>query len=459
MKSALRNDDLFPDQPSSSNEPMLAADYEEADEDEAEIIDGLGVWDNCLADEPDEGEDDEDIHILTTFCTAAVDATGKSFKLRPFKIDLGAQIPRLHSLVNNTLLPEKELYPAAGPVFGIGLDTVRELKDEWLHSYNWSSEQEKLNEVAHYTAVVEGLTIHFLHEKSKDPDAIPIIMLHGWPGSFYEFFPVIKPLTQASTSSTGKKVSFHVVVPSLPGFVFSSPAPANWTVSDNARVFNTLMTEVLGYSKYAMHGTDWGANIGYHMYSEFNTTVRAAQFSFIPFFPPTDAELAANNITLSPVNAIAHQNWLAWGTTGNSRPNDLGLALYDNPVGQLAWVAAKWKRWSDPRAGTPPSVLNNTAILTGVSLYVLTHTFISAAWIYAQNPNAYPTVYTKAPTDAPLLYAAYAYNNGFWTEEYAAQVGNLVSYVEHDFGGHFPGLDNPPALIEDIRRLGPYFKR
>ncbi|KAJ7235795.1 Alpha/Beta hydrolase protein [Mycena rebaudengoi] len=356
-------------------------------------------------------------------------AVSAQFHLKSFKIDLNHEIPRLRTLVGNTRLPEKALYPDAGPNYGIELDTLRELQNEYKH----------------YTAVVEGQTVHFVHEKSKDPNAIPVIILHGWPGSFYEFLPVIKPLTQPSKTSTGKKVSYHVVVPFLPGFVFSSAPPANWTVDDTARIYNTLMTEVLGYSTFAVQGTDWGCAIGYSLYSSYNTTVRAAQFVFLPFPPPLVPELAVNNITLSPLAQFTLQRFTEWSSTDTSylldmtfKPNDIGLALYDNPVGQLAYISGKIKRWSDPRAGTPPSVLDNTALLTSVSLHVLNHSFLSSAWIYAQNPHFFRTEYTK-PVRVP---------------QYVEKVGNLVLYTENDFGGHFPGLDNPPALIADIWEMG-----
>ncbi|KAJ7703545.1 Alpha/Beta hydrolase protein [Mycena rosella] len=203
------------------------------------------------------------------------------------------------------------------------------------------------------------------------------------------------------------------------------------------------MSEVLGYSTFAVHGTDWGSVIGYSLYSAFTTTIRAAQFVFLPFFPPTAEEIAANNITLSEEQKVTVKRSTEWFSTGiayfmeqENKPNDIGLALYDNPVGQLAWIA------EDPRAGTPPSVLDDTAFLTLVSLYYLTNTFHSSLWIYAQNPNGF-----RASSNIPTL----------WPQEYVAKVGNLVSYKFHDFGGHFAGLDSPPTLIEDIREMGLYF--
>ncbi|KAJ7795687.1 Alpha/Beta hydrolase protein [Mycena olivaceomarginata] len=393
---------------------------------------------------------------------AAVTATAA---VQPFRIDLAKGLPHLEALVKNTNLPSEPLYPGAGEDFGVELDFLHDLKTQWVEGYDWAEQEAELNQLAQYTTTIGDQTVHFVHEKSHDKDAVPLLLIHGWPGSIQEFLPVIKPLTQSWTSPTGKNVSFNVVVPSLPGFLFSSPPPQNWTNLETARLFNTLMTDVLGYPKYALHGTDWGSDIGYHMYESFNTTVRAAHFVFLPFQPPSPQEIADKNITLSDVQKIALQHTVDWLATDQGyfqeqtfKPNDIGLALYDNPVGQLAWIGGSTKLWSDPRAGTGPSKLTHTAILTTVSLYYLTGSFQSSVWQYARNGGAFRTEYTKPPTDAPMLYSIYAYNILMFPEEYVEKVGNLVSYKEHDFGGHFAGLDNPPALIEDIREMGLYFK-
>lgn len=295
-------------------------------------------------------------------------------------------------------------------------------------------------------------------------------------GSIQEFFPVIKPLTQSWTSQTGKNVSFNVIVPSLPGFLFSSSPPENSTDADTARLFDTLMTDVLGYPKYALHGTDWvctsfrvfflssqlvsdgyaqGCDVGYRLYESFNATVRAAHFAFLPFQPPTPQEIADQNITLSDIGKVTLQRSVDWVTTDQGyfqeqalkvrrqrsvvsglkltentcmQPNDIGLALYDNPVGQLAWLGGDIARWSDPRAGTGPSKLTHTAILTSVSLYYLTETFLSSVWQYTRNANVFRTNYTKPATDAPMFFTLLEYNIAFWPREYAEKVGNLVSY-------------------------------
>ncbi|KAJ7761014.1 Alpha/Beta hydrolase protein [Mycena metata] len=401
--------------------------------------------------------------VVSTAFTTVVGATNINFDVKPFKIDLSAEVPRLKFLVNNTRLPAKALYPSIGEEEGTGLGFLRDLQTQWLTSFDWEAQQAELNQFQQFTVDIEGQTVHFVHEKSEDPNAIPLVLLHGWPGSFHEFLPVIKPLTESSLVN-GTNVSYNVVVPGLPGFLFSSPPPLNWTVADTARIFNTLMTDVLGYETYAVHGTDWGCGVGYSLYSDFNSTVRALQLVLLPFLPLSPEEIAANNITLTAVEEVSEQRAVAWTTSDwgyfkeqSTKPNDLGLALYDSPVGQLAWIAGKYKRWSDPRAGTPPSVLDHTAILTAVSLYYLTDSFLSSIWIYEQNPNVLNPVYSKAPTDAPLLFSQYEYSIGFWPEQYVAKVGNLVSYTVHDFGGHWAGLDNPPALIGDLRAMAPYF--
>ena len=170
----------------------------------------------------------------------------------------------------------------------------------------------------HYTVTIEGLKIHFIHEKSDDAaNAIPLMLCHGWPGSFLEFIPVIEGLKRQARTSTGRNVSFDVIIPSLPGFAFSSAPPQNWTLDDTARVFNTLMTDVLGYEKYAVHGTSHGVPLSFTLYDAFNTTARAAHFVFMPFYPIDPSVIEARNITLTPLEQFELQRSVQWGLTGN----------------------------------------------------------------------------------------------------------------------------------------------
>ncbi|TRX98522.1 hypothetical protein FHL15_000596 [Xylaria flabelliformis] len=411
---------------------------------------------------------------LTLFGLPADASPTKQLQVKSFQVDLSERVPHMLDLIRNTQLPSSDYVAASESTndtlsTGISLHTLKDLQNEWLTGFDWDEEQASINKLHHFTVNIEGIDVHFVHEVSGSPGAIPIILLHGWPGTFLEMAPLIDllaPKSQPKGKTTN--TTFDVVIPSLPGFGFSSSPPTKiWTTQDTARVFNTLMTQALGYQRYAVHGTDWGSSVGYSMYEQFNTTVRATHLNFLPFAPPTPADIAAKNITLSPGEVVAEKRGNDWATAGNgyfseqtTKPNDIGLALYDNPVGQLAWIGAKFIIWSDPRQGTGPSILTHSEILREVSLYYLTRSFVSSVYIYNQNPSGFRNGnYTnvKAPTDAPLLYTTFEYNIGFWPKEYVAAVGNLVYYKFREFGGHFPGLDNPAGLADDLKEIGNYW--
>ncbi|KAI0437054.1 Alpha/Beta hydrolase protein [Xylaria telfairii] len=353
---------------------------------------------------------------------------------KKFEVDLDPS--RMLQLVRQTQLPGKEEYPGLGGSLGIDLSVLKSLQQKWTSSFNWATEQAALNEYDHYTTAIEGQTVHFIHQKSGTPHAIPILLTHGWPGSFAELIPLIKPLTEVGTTSKGAPVSFNVVVPSLPGYAFSSAPPANWTLGDTARIYNTLMSTVLGYKTYAVHGTDWGSIVAYDLYDKFSTTDEKFQEDLVLAFQATGTGYMVEQST---------------------KPNTIGLALYDNPMGQLAWIGEKYIEWADPRAISPPSVLTQNHILLEVSSYYMTKSFVSSVFTYAQNGGAFRPTYTKAKTDAPMLFSSFKHNYGFWTKEVISWVGNLVSYTLHDFGGHFPALENPTALVGDIREIGDYW--
>ncbi|KAL7929764.1 Alpha/Beta hydrolase protein [Trichoderma chlorosporum] len=278
--------------------------------------------------------------------------------------------------------------------------------------------------------------------------------------------PVVQNLTlnNQSSSSDIDQVSFHVVIPSLPGFGFSSPTPSNWTVDDTARIFNTLMQEALNYDTYAVHASDWGAYVGWALHNTYPASVRATHMALLPELPLLPDQLEADNITLSTDDMFSEQLWVdnynggsAYAIQQRTKPNTIGLALHDNPVGQLAWISEKYISWSDPRRGTWPSVLTDHEILRAVSLYYLTQSFTSAAYIYNQNPSSFAVPLSKTTSDAPFLFSSFKYDTFFIPEPVIRSLTNLVYYKSWDFGGHFSGLDNPPALIYGLREITKYW--
>ncbi|UKZ55950.1 hypothetical protein TrVGV298_009774 [Trichoderma virens] len=399
-------------------------------------------------------------------------ARTKELRISPFKIDLSHRIPHMIDLLKRTQLPSNDLEIAVDSrnvttSTGTSLSKIESLRSQWLHNFDWEKEQLELNRLEHFTTIIEGQTIHFIHEVSHTQNSIPLILLHGWPGSFLEMIPVINNLTlkNQNYSAGSSQTSFHVVIPSLPGFGFSSPTPKNWTIDDTARIFNTLMQEVLGYNTYAVHGSDWGAFIGWSMYNSYPNSVRATHMALFPELPLLPDQLEADNITLSEDDLFSEQLWVdnsvggsAYAIQQRTKPNTIGLALYDNPVGQLAWISEKYIDWSDPRRGTGPSVLTDHEILRVVSLYYLTQSFTSAAYIYNQNPSSFAVPLSKAKTDAPFLFSKFKYDTFFIPEPIIGSLTNLVYYKSWDFGGHFSGLDNPPALIHGLREIGKYWQ-
>ncbi|QRV92995.1 epoxide hydrolase [Ceratobasidium sp. AG-Ba] len=338
----------------------------------------------------------------------------------------------MKDLIKSTKLPASSILGDAGA--GIKLSWLKSRQEEWIDKFDWKREQDAMNKFNHSTVDIGNMTVHFIHQKSSDPQAVPVILTHGWPGSFYEFHEVITPLSNPGKDSN---ISFNVVVPSLPGFGFSSPAPNGWTTNDTATLFDTLMTQVLGYEKYAAVGGDWGCIVTWALQNNHADHVGAAD---------EEKQRLKDNVI--------------FGQTGNgyfiemaTRPATIGMALYDNPIGQLAWMGQLFIEHSDPHFGVPPTTLTNNTILTAVSIYYLTGTFETAGNIYFQNPTAFYPQLPQATNSVPIGFASYRYEAVYYPKFYLSDMGNLVFYSEHPRGGHFSALDNPPAYVNDIRGM------
>lgn len=325
-----------------------------------------------------------------------------------------------------------------------------------------------MNKFNHSTVDIGNMTVHFIHQRSASPNAIPLLLTHGWPGSFYEFNQVIFPLSNPGNQSN---VSFHVVVPSLPGFGFSSPAPIGWTLNNTADLFNTLLTDVLGYKSYVAVGGDWGSVVTWGIHNHHADHVKAVLYTGLIAqqapsldFLLNDPRFANQTEALSDADKQLLRDNNNFTTDGSgyfveqsTRPATIGLALYDNPIGQLAWLGEKYAlgigQIGDPLLGVYPSTLNNNTILTAVSIYYLTGTFETAINTYYQNPNEFIPGPKRATNNVPMGFAAYKYEVQYYPVFYLESLGNLVFHSEHSRGGHFSALDNPPAYVEDIRTM------
>ena len=311
-----------------------------------------------------------------------------------------------------------------------------------------------MNQWPHFTTEIEGLNIHFIHQRSTQEDAIPILLIHGWPGSFHEFSEVINPLTSGDQGGP----AFHCMVPSLPGFCFSSPPPRRgWTVKDTARVFHQLMQR-LGYKQYAVQAGDWGQFVARELGANpaYADSVKVVHLNYCPGALPEnlkEEDLTSREIKARDKGVDWRTNHVGYAVLMRTRPHSLGWMLQDNPYGLLAFVGEKYEEASNPEVHKTQKWKDH--ILTTVCLYYFTDCIMSSALIYYENtPHHLFASYATAEENkikCPFGYSSYIYDTAPNSKRAVERTGNLVFYKERDYAGHFACLEDPVGVVEDIR--------
>jgi epoxide hydrolase len=306
--------------------------------------------------------------------------------------------------------------------------------------------------------VIDGATVHFAHLRSPDPDAIPLLITHGWPGSFTEFTEVAQPL-----AGPAGEPAFHLILPSIPGFGLSGQtAQPGWEHHRVAAAFAELMRR-LGYSRYGVQGGDWGAAISRELGRAHPDRVIGVHLNLLPGalqdHEPTAAELAPldhaeQERTLA--SWARFQDWAqerqAYAELQATRPQTLAYALTDSPVGQLAWIAEKFREWTDS-GDRPEDAVDRDWLLTNVMLYWLTQTAGSSGRIYYERAHARYAARQPEPSTVPTALAVFPRDNFIPLRHIADRTNNIVQWTEYDRGGHFAALEQPELLVADIRRF------
>ncbi|HEU5438434.1 MAG TPA: epoxide hydrolase [Ktedonobacterales bacterium] len=394
-----------------------------------------------------------------TNTTNAQGAAGDDTTIRAFRIEIPqADLDDLHERLARTRWPDE--LPDVGWSRGVPLEYLKELADYWRTRYDWRTWEAKLNAFPQFTTTIEGQNIHFLHVRSPEADALPLILTHGWPGSVVEFLDVIGPLTNPRAHGGDPADAFHVVIPSLPGYGFSGPThDVGWATERTAKAWAELMRR-LGYERYGAQGGDWGAFVAPELGRAapdhvVGVHVNAATMGFIPFGPVEPEELAtftdAEKLRLERLNRFLSEG-NGYFQIQATRPQTLAYALTDSPVGQLAWIVEKFKEWTNPSAELPESAIDRDRILTDVMLYWLTRTAGSSARLYYENMHA--SNWGQQPGTAPTGVAVFAEDVAI--RRYAERANNIVHWSEFDRGGHFAALEAPDLLVGDIRA---FFRR
>jgi pimeloyl-ACP methyl ester carboxylesterase len=361
--------------------------------------------------------------------------------ISPFRIDVpGADLADLRRRLLATRWPDE--LPGVGWDFGVAREYLRALVGYWTDGYDWRLHEERLNALPQGTTVVDGQLVHFLHVRSPEPDAQPLLLLHGWPGSVADFLPLISALGD----------TFHLVVPSLPGFGFSGPTTtAGWDPPRMARAFATLMWR-LGYDRFGVQGGDFGAVIaadlgraeprrvtGVHLNALPTASMPVDEHQAEPLTPAERDQVEANRAWWRAHNGYAAQ----MGT----RPQTLAYALTDSPTGQLAWYV-EWFVGHDPE-GTTQDPVDPDAILTDAGILWLTNTAGSAARLYREAAAGF----AKAQPISGVPTAVANFREDRAVRGLAAQSHRLVRWTTIDAGGHFAALQAPRELATDVREF------
>lgn len=380
--------------------------------------------------------------------------------MRPFRINVAqADLDDLQQRLATTRWPSE--LPGSGWDRGVPVDYLKELARYWQTSYDWRAAEARLNEFPQFTTEIDGTNVHFMHIRSPEPGAVPMIITHGWPGSLAEFTEVIGPLTDPRSRGGDPADAFHLVIPSIPGFGFSGPVrEPGWNLFRVARAWAELMRR-LGYHTYIPQGGDLGAWITLTLAGVDFAHVRAAHVNFLVTPPPPDpAALAGlDESDLARLGLMAQ-----FAATGSgymkiqaTRPQTLSYGLTDSPVGQLAWAVEKFWEWTGS-VKAPEEAVSRDHILTNVMIHWLTASAGPAANFYYEISDVLPTAPTPPPPPPPLPVrlgvAAYAKDASLPIRKFAEQgFPNIMHWREYPKGGHFAALEEPELFVDDLREF------
>ncbi len=380
-------------------------------------------------------------------------------QIQPFRIAIpDAALDDLRERLARTRWPSE--LPGLGWSRGVPLGYLKELAEYWRTGYDWRAHEARLNAYPQFITEIDGQPIHFLHIRSPEPDALPLVLTHGWPGLFIEFLKVIGPLSDPRAHGGDPADAFHLVIPATPGFGFSGPArEPGWTTMRVARAWAELMRR-LGYERYGAQGGDTGAFVSPALgrvdpEHVVGVHVNAATYGFIPYETPSEEELAElTDAERARIERLNHFN-----TEGNgyfqiqaTRPQTIGYALADSPVAQLAWIVDVFKEWSFPSSALPEAAIDRDDMLTNVSLYWFTGTGASSAHIYYEEMHS--GIWHEEPATTPTGVAVFAQDIAI--RRYAELGHNIVHWSEFDRGGHFAAMEAPDLLVDDVRA---FFRR
>lgn len=374
-------------------------------------------------------------------------------EVRPFRIEIPqADLDELRARLAQTRWTSQ--LANTGWERGVPVDYLQGLAGYWREGFDWRAQEVKLNAFPQFTTEIDGQTIHFLHVRSPETDATPLLLIHGWPGSFVEFVDTIGPLSDPVAHGGDAADAFHVVIPSVPGFGFSMPlSEAGWGHARIAGAFTELMSR-LGYDRYGVQGGDVGAFQAPLIGQIDAEHVVGAHVNALVTFPSGDpAEM--EGLTASEQERMARfqrfeQDMSGYMQIQGTRPQTLAHGLADSPAGQLAWVVEKFKEWTDPANELPEDAVDRDHLLTNISIYWFTNTAGSSANLYYETYHD-PSLFAPRERGTVPTGVAVSLTQDIAIRRFAEREHNVVHWTEFSRGGHFMAMEQPEQLVDDVR--------
>jgi microsomal epoxide hydrolase len=376
----------------------------------------------------------------------------ETLNIRPFRVEVPQDdLDDLRERLARTRWADE--VEGAGWDYGTSLGYLRELTDYWREGFDWRAQEEAINRFTNFRATIGGFGLHFIHERGKGPDPLPILLAHGWPDSFYRFHKLIPLLTDPGSHGGDPADSFDVVVPSLPGYGFSDrPTDRGMTGERVTGLFHGLMTEALGYQRFAAHGGDIGSGLTEMLARKHAASLAGIHLTDVPYshmFTMTPDDLSGAEREY----LAAGQRWLmqegAYAMVQSTRPQTLAYGLNDSPAGLAAWIVEKFRAWSDC-GGDVEERFTKDELLTNVTIYWATQTIRSSFLPYYEGQGdpsggAWPRV------EVPTGVAIFPKDIVPAPRDYGERIFDVRRWTEMPRGGHFAAMEEPELLAEDLR--------
>ncbi|MCH2501931.1 MAG: epoxide hydrolase [SAR202 cluster bacterium] len=376
--------------------------------------------------------------------------------VQPYKIEIpDSVLDDLKSRLERTRWPDE--LPGTGWDYGSNLDYVKELVEYWRTKFDWHAQEKLINSFSHFKSEVDGLNIHFIHEKGKGPNPMPLVITHGWPGTFFEMYKVIPMLSDPASHGGDPADAFDVVAPSMPGYGFSDATDKRGlSVLSIGDLWAKLMSENLGYQRFAAQGGDWGARVTAKLGLSHGDKVigihTTSTSSPTPYQGPGTRELSEAEKAM----LAQRVQWLAdeggYSHIQATKPQTLSYGLNDSPAGLAAWIVEKYRTWSDC-GGDVESRFTKDELLTTITIYWVTQSINSSTRLYYESFFQAWDLAKDEKIQVPVAIASFPRENSVPLREWAERSFNIQQWTDMPSGGHFAALEEPDRLVEDIRKF------